>query len=126
MRIVSRQDFLLMPAGTVFMKFPVQPTDGSVKLGNKEMISIKEETVGEDFVVQDLFPFFEGIEDDVEWADTMVAMLKGEPSPPVDYDCAGRDGLFDKEQLFLVWDKIDLERMIERLKAALVSGYKET
>jgi hypothetical protein len=126
MRIVSRKDFLLMPAGTVFMKFPAQPKDGSINLGNKEMISIKEETIGEDFVVQDLFPFFEGIEDDVEWADTMVAMLKGEPSPPVDYDCAGRDGLFDKEQLFLVWDKIDLERMIERLKAALVSGYKET
>jgi hypothetical protein len=127
MRIVPRQEFLAMPAGTVFMKFPAQPKDGGhIDLGYDGVISIKEDTVGEDFVVQDLFPWFEGVNDSGEWSDAMIAMLKGEPSPPLDYECAGRDGLFDREQLFLVWGRDDLERMIGCLQGALASGYKSS
>ena len=124
MRIVSRLEFLAMPAGTVFMKFPAQPKDEShISLGYDGVISIKEDTIGEDFAVQDLFPWFEGVNDSGEWSDAMIAMLKGVPSPPLDYDCARRDGLFDRDQLFLVWGKDDLEQMIGRLKDAMVSGY---
>lgn len=124
MKILSRQDFLAMPAGTVFMKFPAQPKDGShIDLGYDGVIAIKEDTVGEDFVVQELFPWFECVTDSNDWHDVLIAMLDGQQSPPLEYDSAGRDGLFDEGQLFLVWNRDDLERMIARLNEALLSGY---
>lgn len=124
MRIVSRQEFLSMPSGTVFMKFPAQPKDDSSKdFGYDGVIAIKEDTVGEDFVVQDLFPLFEGVNDSSEWADIILSMLEGEKSPPLDYECTGRDGLFDIDQLFLVWEREDLNRLIDRLIKARATGY---
>lgn len=113
-----------MPAGTVFMKFPAQPKDKKhINLGYDEVIMIKEDTLGRDYVFQGLFPNFEGAEDDNDWSDVMIAMLEGGGSPPLDYDCAARDALYDADQLFLVWNKEDLERMIERLRVALTAGY---
>lgn len=108
-----------MPAGTVFMMFPAQPKDGeSIDLTHDGVILIKEDTVGDDFIIQDLFPWFEGVEDSAQWVDVMVAMLRGETSPPLDYNCTTRDGFLYHEQLFLVWDKVDLERLIGCLCSA--------
>ncbi|MUO85554.1 hypothetical protein [Agrobacterium vitis] len=125
MKIVNRTEFLTMAAGTVFMKFPAQPKDGSyVDLGFDEAIAIKDETIGNDFIVQHILPCFESEANTEDWFNIMSQMLGGERSPPVDYNVAGRDGLFDDDQLFLVWEKDDLERMIARLNQALLAGYQ--
>lgn len=113
MRIVDRKTFLAMPAGTIFAKYTPHV------FGD---IGIKEETVGNDFVVQDLTPWWEGCERDMDYFDVMEAMVRGEPSPPPDYDFAGRDGLFDQEQLFAVWEPRDAEALIARLQQALASS----
>lgn len=124
MRIVDRTAFLALPAGTIFMKFPAQPEDGSfLDLSPTGEVAIKGETCGNDFVVQTLFPNFEG---DDSWETNtanMEKMLAGEDSPPLDYDYAGRDGLFDPKQLFAVWNRDDAERLIGRLQQALADGY---
>lgn len=120
MRIVDRKTFLTLPAGTVFAKFSPQPADGSFRALTHEEVAIKGDTVaGVDFVVQDLFPWFEGCNDSRAWSDAMIAMLDGKPSPPLDYDCGARDGLFDQDQLFAVWDVEDQRRLVTRLQAAL-------
>jgi hypothetical protein len=128
MRIVNRTDFLAMPAGTVFMKFPSQPDDPArLDLAYDGVIGIKGATIcGNDFGVQPLMPFFEGANNDGDWFDIMVTMIAGKSSPAVDYDFMGRDGLFDREQMFLVWEKDDLRRMIARLTDALVDGHPES
>lgn len=113
MRIVDRKTFLGMPAGTIFAKYTPH-VFGDVR--------IKEETIGEDFVVQDLTPRWEGCDRDMDYFDVMAAMVRGEPSPPVDYDFAGRDGLFDKDQLFAVWEPQDAEALIARLQQALATS----
>ncbi len=110
MRIVNRADFLAMSPGTVFSKY--EPT-------SFERPAIKWETIGEDFVVQDLDPLFEGWETDLDRIETIDAMIAGKPSPPVDYDSAGRDGLFDRDQLFAVWSEGDHVALIEVLVKAL-------
>lgn len=117
MRIVNRKDFLNLPAGTVFMKFPAQPADHH-DLGYDGAVSIKWDTCGADFVSQDLMPQFEGWSDSEDWSNVIIDMIDGKQSPPVDYDCAGRDGLFDQDQLFLVWGSDDLVKMIDLLQAA--------
>lgn len=120
MRIVDRKTFLAMPAGTVFMKWPDQPTDGSYHdLAPDGRVQIKWDTCYEDFVCQDLEPFPEGWQDSNDVSDDRIAMLRGEEGKPADYDCAGRDGLFDREQLFLVWDKDAHRNLIALLQQAL-------
>lgn len=120
MRIVDRKTFLALPAGTVFMKWPEQPADGGhFDLAHSGRLQIKWDTVGEDFVCQDLVPFPEGWQDCGDISNNQIAMLRGEEGKPADYDCAGRDGLFDREQLFLAWDKDAHRKLIELLQQAL-------
>lgn len=113
MRIVDRKTFLALPAGTLFVKFPAQPIEG------QGGVQIKAETVGDDFVSQDLLPWFEGCEDSTKWAEIYAGMTKGNASPPVDYNFTERDGLFDSSQLFMVWNIDDAERLVARLHKAL-------
>lgn len=121
MRIVNRQTFLSLPAGTVFMKWPAQPVDGSYyDLAPDGCVQIKWDTcAGVDFVCQDLVPYPQGWKDSGDLADDQIAMLGGEEGKPADYDCAGRDGLFDQEQLFLVWDVGAHQKLIDLLQRAL-------
>lgn len=120
MRIVDRKTFLTFPAGTVFMKWPDQPADGSYHdLAPDGRVQIKWDTcVGVDFVCQDLVPFPEGWHDSGDVSDDQIAMLRGEEGKPADYECAGRDGLFDEDQLFLVWDKDAHKKLIGLLQSA--------
>ncbi|WP_084398297.1 hypothetical protein [Henriciella aquimarina] len=121
MRIVDRETFLNLPAGTVFMKFPDQPEDGSYfALDGDGEVQIKWRTSsGVDFVCQNLVPFPEGWHDDGDVSANQIAMLRGEEGKPADYDCAGRDGLFDQDQLFLVWDTDSHQKLIDLLQRAL-------
>ncbi len=124
MKIVNRAEFLTLPAGTVFMKFPRQPNDkSSYNLDVEGAVSIKEATYGNDFGVQGLFPDFVGADDSGAWGDVLISMIEGHESPEVDYYCTGSDGYFDEDQLFLVWNKDDLTKMVARLQEALLSGY---
>ena len=42
-------------------------------------------------------------------------------SMPVDFELSGREGLFDDEQLYAVYEKTDIEKLIARLSATLNS-----
>lgn len=119
MRVVDRETFLAMPPGTVFAKFGGADGDPSDFFTSE--IFIKEATCGSDFVVQDLTGQFEGwTGSDSHFAelDRMVADPAHE-SPPIDYDSAGRDGLFDRNQRYAVWSVEDHRRLIARLQEAL-------
>jgi len=119
MRIVDRKMFLEMPAGTVYMIFPTQPDDGGYSdFGYDGHIEIKEATCGNDFATQDIFPWFEGANDSGDLFTILDAMIRGEESPPIDYDFAGRQGLFQDDQLFCVWSKEDHKKLIDRLQMA--------
>ena len=109
MRIVDRTTFLALPAGTVFAKYAPQYFDE---------LAIKGETSGPDFYVQQLVPWFEGAEDDASYSEAINAIMNGQPSPPLDYHCEARDGLFDDDQLFAVFDELDLSALIARLQEA--------
>lgn len=119
MRIVDRRTFLTLPAGTVFAKFG-GPNGGTDDFYTQEL-GIKEGTCGADFVVQDLTGQFEGwtgSDSHFSELDRMVSDPSHE-SPPLDYDSAGRDALFDDKQRFAVWSEEDHKRLIARLQEAL-------
>ena len=119
MRILDRAAFLAMPAGTIFAKFgDTEGSDGHYYFGD---VCIKWDTCGEDFVVQDLTAQFDGWISSESHFDELRRM-EDDPAherPPLDYDSAGRDGLFDCKQKFAVWSQEDARRLIACLQSAL-------
>lgn len=135
MKIISRSDFLKMPKGTVFCKFPrfdeATRTYRTYGFGIDEPC-IKMDDPGEmenDFyslgIGSDLDPvtsqcsedFFNALED-------MERNLGKEV--PFDYNY-GRDGMFetDDEVGFAIFSRAEVELIIKTLQEALETGYKE-
>lgn len=113
MRIVDRNTFLAMPPETLFCKY--QPCV-------MESILIKGDSIffegGNDF-------FYQSIEDAVDCDDCgqMIDVLDSAQlhgtSFRLDLECQGRDGCFDDDQLFVVFEQYDVEMLINRLLRCL-------
>lgn len=126
MRIVDRETFLKLPAGTVYAKWGqagAYPKEQDLTHGE---VAVKGETTGGvDWVALDLLPWPEDCSDSGEWADAMVAAIKGTPTAPLEIgDCGGRDGLYDAEQLFAVFSRTEVERLIAMFQNCLRTAYE--
>jgi hypothetical protein len=119
MKIVDRKTFLAMPAGTLFAKW--EPNFF-------RELTIKDATVGDnDFIYQDLIPWFVDTTDCTHHDDQLMATRIGASSPPLDLEeGTSRDGFFDADQLFAVFEQSDVEALIARLQRALTEGYAGT
>ncbi|GGX01476.1 hypothetical protein [Undibacterium macrobrachii] len=114
MRIVNRADFLDLPKGTVFSKY--EPCI----FGDLE---IKGSTVcGKDFYVQQIADAVDANDSD-EFGDVLFGAAQNGTSVKLDLDCEVRDGLFDADQLFAVWEKSDVLQLVERLQRAIKDAY---
>jgi hypothetical protein len=107
MKIVNRKEFLKLPAGIVFAKY--KPCIFG-KLAIKES-SIDCESIN-DFIVQPL-----GVEIDADFDEFVGKCKKAENGEevPLNYDCFERDGFFHQDQLFAVFSKEDVKKLIDRL-----------
>lgn len=106
MKIVDRKTFLSLPAGTLFSTY--QPC----VFGD---LRIKGDSIGEiDFFYQ---PITDAIacNDSSEFAEKLDAAQASGASLSMDFDCQGRDGMFDADQLFAVWEPADVAALIARL-----------
>jgi hypothetical protein len=56
---------------------------------------------------------------------TLDRAQAGEATPPLDFDYSGRDGFYDQDQLFAVFERHEIEGLIARLGRALVDGYSD-
>lgn len=110
MRIVDRKTFLTLPAGTVYAKF------------SPHMFS---ETCIKDDTIRDIDWYYVGLDTPVDadstetWSDTLFRAMKTGENVALDFDTVSRDGLFDADQLFAVWDHADVSQLINRLQQAL-------
>jgi hypothetical protein len=110
MKIVNLTQFLALPNETLFCKY--QPC----AFGELE---IKVENAGQiDFVTQDLAGAI-AFSDSGEFLDKLEDARENGISLPMDFDFAGRDGLFEKDQLFAVYESADVEALIARLQRCL-------
>jgi hypothetical protein len=118
MKIVDEATFLKLPAGTIYAKYQPCVFDE---------IAIKDESVPRDgpvtWYLQELMPWFADNSGSDDYFDTLHAIERGEPSPPFDYDCTVKDGCYEHDQLFAVFEKPDVEALIGRLQKALSDGY---
>ncbi len=42
----------------------------------------------------------------------------------MDFDCLSRDGCFDQNQLFIIWEAKDVKQLIDRLQLVLDAANK--
>lgn len=100
MRILRKAEFLRMPIGTLFARG---------KPWAFEQLSVKGESLhnSDDFFAMDLV----SIKSDgsSEWVERLDKMLETGVSYPLETDGYGRDGCFDSEDLFLVYELADLQ-----------------
>ena len=112
MRIVNLEEFRGLPDGTLFMKYEPCNFGG---------LCVKIETLGSDFL-------FEAITDEIEASgsdelfDKLFAAEKDSTiSLEMDFDATDRDGLYEADQLFAVYEKADLVGLINKLNKSMAS-----
>lgn len=114
MRIVDRATFLAMPAGTVFTKY--EPCCfGELTIKGETTIS------GHDFLTQEIADAIDCTGSD-DFAEKLFSSQETGVSLAFDFDCEGRDGCFDADQLFAVWEDADVCALIARLELARVTA----
>lgn len=116
MKIYSRHNFLRLPEGTFFAKGVKWAIDG---------FCIKGETWFDnsgnaiDFLYHNLI----GVDsnDSQDFADKLEEMLQKGTSYPMEKDY-GRDGCFDDQEMFLVFEREDLKRIREMIQESINDG----
>jgi len=109
MKIVNRQIFLAMPAGTIYSKY-VPCMFGDLYIKGDSLTSDWYEQAIVDAIAHD---------DSTEFHDKLIHAEKYGDSLVMDFDCEQRHGLFDADQLFAVWERDDVEQLITRLQKTL-------
>lgn len=111
MRILNRKEFLAMTGQILFAKYKPQV------FGD---LQIKVDNCGEnDFAVDDILQVFcKGCCCDVS-NDLDDAVNDSSMSLNLDMHFTGRDGYFEDDQLFAVFENKDVEQLINRLKEVI-------
>ena len=117
MKIVDRKTFLGLPAGTLFAKYePCVFGDLEIKHDSLENDYVTSGPLASRVMSDGSNDFF----DKLQWA-----QLSGE-SLPMDFGDTIRDGLFEENQLFAVYEDRDVIELIERLYEARRTAYLAT
>lgn len=114
MKIIDRDTFLTFPSGTVFSKYERSGCFGqlSVKTCNPGFWS-------EDFCDMELHGgWIEGCSNSGQLFDKINAAEKGEEFR-FSLDTDSRDGLFEEDQLFAVYDNEDIQRLMSALQQCI-------
>lgn len=107
MKIVDRKTFLAMPAGTIYCKGVPWAFDG---------ITIKGSSLTNDWSYLDMA--WPSAFDSGEASQILDSSLQDGTSFPCE-DAFGRDGCFDDEAVFLIFEKEDLKALRGRIDDAL-------
>lgn len=110
MRIVKREEFLKLPINTLYRKYKPQ---------FYEDLCIKGETWDSDFLCQELHGDISGSTGSDHNSDLHDMAVESGGVFRFDLDGLGRDGLYDENQLFAIYDNEDIKGLIEKLKICL-------
>jgi len=111
MKIVNKNEFYLLPAGTLYSNYE--------RYGFKGLM-VKQDTLYYenkpiDFLYDDLIGNID-VQNSDEFIDKLDEAEINKTSLTLDFDCTERDGLYEDEQMFAIYEKNDLKCFIEKLK----------
>ena len=111
MKIMNRVEFLKMPEGTLFSKY--EPCVFGA-------LQIKGDSLSNDFCVQQIADSVKCSGSD-ELFNILFAAKETGDSFEMDFEVEGRDGLFEDEQLFAVWEAKDVLALVKRLMQTIIN-----
>ena len=115
MNIVKLEKFLTLPEGTLFMKFDPDVFEGLCSKGRSLEHDFYYTSLTDEIASAGSADFHDKLD---------LARETGEPLL-MDFDVGGRDGCFDKNQLFAVYDKRDVEMLTDKLKRCAETAYNQ-
>jgi len=110
MKLYKRKDFLELPEKTIYSRF----SESELCIG----LFCKLDKSNIDFTEQDLISeggFPNNINDGTEAYFYQMNKRDSFENFKTDLDCAGRDGMFDENDKFIVWDKSDIKKLCDYL-----------
>lgn len=108
MRIINRKAFLELPSGIVYCKY--------TSLGCFGDICIKGNSTGyDDWWYLNIVNGWEGCDGSADFHNLMSDAEGGAIDIRNDLECDSRDGLFEEDQLFCVYDATDIQDLINKL-----------
>jgi len=113
MKIVDLKTFRSLPCGTIAMKY--EPYDFDI-------LFVKGETWECDFFLAYLTDEID-CNDLSDFIDKLTLAEEKGISVPMSFEKTMRDGLFEKKQLFAIWEKEDIQGLINKLKECLGIAY---
>lgn len=119
MKIYNRQAFLKLPPGVIFAKGQRWSFDSLMVKG--ESLNVDVQGLIGDFTFRDLVWIDRG-KNDAEQFDHLESMKREGASYPVNKDYI-RDGYFDEEEIFLVYEREDLVSMLTAFSMALMARF---
>jgi len=113
MKIVNLKQFLALPDETLYAKY--RPC-------YMEAMEIKVTNCGErDFLSQSIADAID-CTDSGDFADKLDDAAEDGISLAMDFNSCTRDGCFEDGQLFAIYERADIQAMIERLQVCLEAG----
>lgn len=110
MKIVDLKTFRMLPEGTVFAKYQPCVFDE---------LQVKGETWDVDYLCTSLSGNIKSSDSRECWDLLESARLDSEISLTLNFDSEGRDGCFEDDQLYAVYEKKDVQEFIEKLTRCL-------
>jgi hypothetical protein len=116
MKIVNRAAFLAMPAETLYAKYTPCVFEGMCVKGDT-IYAADGKAI--DWFYQQIGAEAIAAHDSGEWVALLEESELTGKSLNMDFECQGRDGYFEDDQLFAVFDKQDVAQLIGRLRKCL-------
>jgi hypothetical protein len=117
MQIVDRKTFLEMPANTIFSKY------SPCSFGD---LQIMGGAYGENDFLCASFADAIKVDDSNRFLSVLLRAQESGEEVRMEFENYGRDGLYDNDQLFAVWDQIDVIGMIRVLLGVVAVSEEET
>lgn len=114
MKVVNLETFIKLPSGTVFSFYESNVFNG---------LMIKHTTISgiNDFLYLNLIGNINAFDSD-EFFDKCKKLEHGD-NCSLDFETLDRDGLFEKDQLFAVYDKADVLGLMRELHASTLEPF---
>ncbi len=119
MKLYSKEEFLKLPSGTLFVFGPADWTEGQIEPGYLAL-NVKYESLRDDFVFRPLIDIeVRSSEERDELNDFILGEMKTcdiSSDIPMDLFATSRDGLFEKDSTYLVLSNEELKAVIASLQ----------
>jgi hypothetical protein len=119
MKLYNREDFLDLPKNTIYSR--VDETVGEICYGlfckTSDTSVMENDWFEQDLISEAGFP--NALEDGREAIEYALDIRDEYKDFETDLQCIGRDGCFDYDDKFVVWDKKDVIKLIEYLKKTI-------